>query len=135
MLAPGAEPAGEEWLRYRLAFFYDAALPSVAAQSGADFAWLVLFDDRCPDSFRTDVEDLAADGLFSPLWSHEPFRRDTFAGPVLRRAHAPHLITTRMDSDDALARIIGCGHSTPFREVCYELTPRVLLLLQCARRR
>ena len=104
VLTPGAPPAPEEWLRYRLAFFYDAALPSVAAQEDATFEWLVLFDDRCPDAFRHDVEDLAADGAFTPLWSHDTFRRDSFAGVAARTARSPHLITTRMDSDDAIAR-------------------------------
>lgn len=57
VLAPGAAPASEEWLRYRLAFFVDAAHPSVAGQRGAvPFQWLVLFDDRCPDTFRADVD-------------------------------------------------------------------------------
>ncbi len=84
--------------------FYDAALPSVAAQEEAGFEWLVLFDDRCPDTFRRDVEDLAADGAFTPLWSHDVFRRNSFAGPVAGIARSTHLITTRMDSDDAIAR-------------------------------
>ena len=104
VLTAGAPPAPEEWLRYRLAFFYDTALPSVAAQEEAGFEWLVLFDDRCPDTFRRDVEDLAADGAFTPLWSHDVFRRNSFAGPVAGIARSTHLITTRMDSDDAIAR-------------------------------
>ncbi len=103
VLAPHAPPAQEAWLRYRLGFFYDAALPSVAAQRDAAFTWLVLFDDRCPDGFRAAVEDLAADGTFTPVWSHEHFRRDTFAAHVAERSDTPYLITTRMDSDDAIA--------------------------------
>jgi len=104
VMAPGAPPASEDWLRYRLGFFVDAAHTSVVAQRGAAFTWLVLFDDRCPDAFRDDVEALAADGSFTPIWSHDPFRRDTFAAPVAARSDSPFLITTRMDSDDALAK-------------------------------
>lgn len=101
--APGAPPAPEAWLRYRLAFFYDACLPSVLGQRGAaPVTWLVLLDDRCTDAFRADVEELAR-GAFEPLWTHEPFRRDSFAAAVAARARAPYLITTRLDSDDALA--------------------------------
>ncbi|MEO7070279.1 MAG: glycosyltransferase [Nostocoides sp.] len=99
---PEAPPMPEEWLRYRLGFFYDACYPSVTRQQAAEFSWLVLFDDRCSDAFRADIEDLA-EGAFTPLWTHEPFRRDSFAGPVAERATAPHLITTRIDSDDAIA--------------------------------
>ncbi len=102
VLAPGAEPAGEEWLRYRLGFFYDATYPSVSSQSVADFTWLVLFDDRCSEEFRADIESIA-EGVFTPVWSHEPFRRDTFAEPVAAVGDSPFLITTRIDSDDAMA--------------------------------
>ena len=102
VLAPGAAPAGEEWLRYRLGFFYDATYPSVVSQTVDDFTWLVLFDDRCGDEFREDVESIAED-VFTPIWSHEQFRRDSFAGPVAALAEAPLLITTRIDSDDAMA--------------------------------
>ena len=102
MLAPGGEPAREEWLRYRLGFFYDATYPSVLSQSVDAFTWLVLFDDRCVDGFREDVESIA-EGVFTPVWSHEQFRRDSFAAPVAAIAAAPHLVTTRIDSDDAMA--------------------------------
>ncbi len=103
VLSPGAPPADEDWLYYRLGFFLDACLPSVLSQRGAQpFGWLVLLDDRCPDGFREQVEELA-EGAFTPLWSSEPFRRDSFAGPVADRSGAPYLITTRIDSDDAMA--------------------------------
>lgn len=103
VLRPGAEPMPESWLRYRLGFFYDACLPSVLRQRGAGpFRWLVLFDDRCPEDFREDVEDLAHEA-FTPIWTHEPFRRDSFAAPVAAVSDAAYLLTTRIDSDDAMA--------------------------------
>lgn len=103
VLYPGVAPADEDWLYYRLGFFVDACLPSVLSQRGtAPFEWLVLLDDRCSDTFRSDVENLA-DGAFTPVWTHQPFQRDTFAEPVASRSRAPYLITTRIDSDDAMA--------------------------------
>ncbi|MBF4768356.1 hypothetical protein ISU10_11315 [Nocardioides agariphilus] len=111
VMSPGAEPAGEEWLRYRLAFFDDLLYPSVISQTGVqagrDFTWLVLFDDRCSPEFRHDVEYLAAD-VFTPIWTHEDFRRDSFAEHVVAATDrdggpAPYLITTRIDSDDGMA--------------------------------
>jgi hypothetical protein len=99
---PDAPPMPEDWLRYRLGFFYDACYPSVTRQRGAEFRWLVVFDDRCSDDFRADIEDLAEDA-FTPLWTHAAFHRGSFAAPVAELATAPHLITTRVDSDDALA--------------------------------
>ncbi|SDB79886.1 Putative rhamnosyl transferase [Raineyella antarctica] len=103
VLSPGAPPPAEEWLDYRLGFFYDVTYPSVRAQRGADATWLVIFDDRCSPEFRATVEDLAADGTFVPLWTHEPWRRDSFAAAVAERSTAPYVITTRIDSDDGIA--------------------------------
>lgn len=107
VLLPDQPPLPREWLDYRMGFFYDACHPSVTRQRGAEFDWLILFDDRCDDDFRELVEDLAQDA-FTPVWSHEPFRRNSFAAPVAEltaaRGAAAHLITTRIDSDDAMAR-------------------------------
>jgi hypothetical protein len=105
VLLPDAPPPDPEWLWYRLQFFYDVTWPSVRSQTTRDFGWLVLFDDRCDDDFRANVEELA-DGTFTPLWSHEPFVRSSFAAPVaelLGASSAGHLVTTRIDSDDAMA--------------------------------
>jgi hypothetical protein len=103
----GDIPAQEEWLRYRLGFFVDACWSSVRAQQGADYTWLVLFDDRCPDDFRADVESLA-EGTFTPIWTHEPFSTSLFARPIAELSPAaeanPWLLTTRLDSDDGIAR-------------------------------
>lgn len=102
VMAPDASPATQDWLYYRLGFFVDAALPSVLSQRRAHFTWMLLLDDRCPAGFREDIEELAQDA-FTPIWTHEPFRRDSFAEHVAARSHAPFVITTRMDSDDAIA--------------------------------
>lgn len=105
VLVPDAPPPDPEWLWYRLQFFYDVTWPSVRSQTTRDFEWLVLLDDRCEDDFRANVEELAED-TFTPVWSHEPFLRSSFAEPVAeltRASAAGHLITTRIDSDDAMA--------------------------------
>ena len=100
-------PAQEEWLRYRLGFFVDACWSSVRSQQGADFTWLVLFDDRCPDDFRADVEALA-EGTFTPVWSREQWSPSIFGRAIAEHrsvdAARPWLLTTRLDSDDAIAR-------------------------------
>lgn len=103
---PGVPPQ-EDWLRYRLGFFVDACWSTVRTQQGADFTWLVLFDDRCPDDFRADVEELA-EGTFTPVWSHEPWSPAIFARAIEADRPAgdvaPWLLTTRLDSDDGIAR-------------------------------
>ena len=102
-LYPGAPIPTAEWLWYRLDFFFDVTYPTVRAQEGAPFRWLVLFDERCPDDFRSTVADLAGDGTFLPLWTREPFRRDSYSAPIAAMSETPWLITTRLDSDDGLA--------------------------------
>ncbi len=101
-----------EWLTYRLGFFYDACHPSLTRQVGAaPFRWLVFLDDRCPDPFREQVEDLAH-GAFEPVWGHEDFHSAALPQAIERYAAAPgasHLITSRVDSDDAVARDFVAG--------------------------
>ena len=101
------EPMPPEWLTYRLGFFYDACHPSLTRQVGrAPFRWLVFLDDRCPDAFREQVEELAH-GAFEPVWGHEDFHGVALPQAIERYAAASgpsHLITSRVDSDDAVAR-------------------------------
>lgn len=105
VFAGQVQPMPEEWLRYRLQFFYDTAYPSLTQQVGAaPFRWLVFLDDRCGDDFRAEVEDLSDRGrAFEPVWTHDVFRLSACVRAVTARAHARHLITTRVDSDDAVA--------------------------------
>lgn len=100
---PGDVPAQEEWLRYRLGFFVDACWASVRGQQGAEFIWLVLFDDRCPEDFREDVEELA-EGVFTPIWTHDVFSPTLFSRVIAEQSKAPWVLTTRLDSDDGIAR-------------------------------
>ena len=106
------EPMPPEWLTYRLGFFYDACHPSLTRQvGGAPFRWLVFLDDRCPDDFREQVEDLAH-GAFEPVWGHEDFHGVALPQAIERYAAASgasHLITSRVDSDDAVARDFVAG--------------------------
>ena len=72
----GQEPASDDWLFYRLGFFYDALVASMAAQKGdVDFTWLVYFDDRCSAEFRAAIDDIT-DGTFVPVWTHALFAGD-----------------------------------------------------------
>jgi len=101
------DPMPAEWLTYRLGFFYDACHPSLTRQVGAaPFRWLVFLDDRCSDDFREQMTELAY-GAFEPVWGHEDFHTVELPQAIERYAATPgasHLITTRVDSDDAVAR-------------------------------
>lgn len=97
----GWPPPTDDWLEYRWVFFRDALASSAARQTVRDFHWLVFFDIDTPDWLRDEIDSLS-EGLFSPRyvseWSVEVARRS-----VAEITDAPYLITTRVDSDDALA--------------------------------
>lgn len=91
----------DEWLRYRWAFFCDALVSSLSNQTVHDFQWLVFFDTDTPSWLREQI-DAVSPGLFEPRFV------PSWAGGVAREAvaavtSAPYLITTRIDSDDAVA--------------------------------
>lgn len=103
VFAPDAEPASQEWCWYRLAIFRKLLCPSMRSQSGAaPFTWLVYFDERCSSGFRAAVDELAA-GLFVPIWTHDVYW-DRVVRDVEKLSTREYLITTRVDSDDALSR-------------------------------
>jgi hypothetical protein len=93
----------EEWLRYRLGFFIELACVSLGNQlHDPSFRWLVFFDaDREP--WLQEAIDELAPGLFEPVWIDRPFF-SVVADEVRARATAPYVITTRIDSDDAVSR-------------------------------
>lgn len=92
------------WLAGRFDLFERYCLPSVAAQSGRDFRWIIFFDKDTPQAFKDRIEELRGVFPFVPyytgLFPAEGWRnaiRDTFAPAT------PLLLTTRLDNDDALA--------------------------------
>lgn len=93
----------DDWLAYRWGFFSAATAASLDRQTVSRFTWLVFFDADSPDWLRDLVAETSP-GLFTPvwnegLWGHEPIRR-----AVEAVAARPYLITTRLDSDDAVSR-------------------------------
>lgn len=97
----GIEAMGDDWLAYRWAFFRDALASALARQTVRDFRWLVFFDIDTPLWLREEADALG-EGLFEPTyvsgWSPEVAQQAAAAV-----SSAPFLITTRIDSDDAVA--------------------------------
>ena len=94
-----------KWLDHRFRLFEQYCLPSVKGQSNHDFTWLVLFDRRTAAPYRTRIENHASWRNLVPLYLDDDWE-DTFCDEV--RRHLPegatHLITSRLDNDDALSR-------------------------------
>ncbi len=104
--APSAKRLSSEWLWSRLRFFEQYCLPSMAAQRGARFQWIVFCDMQSPDWFRERMASF--EPLVTPLYVDGWLTDDRIAG-ILAEANlveTPYLITTRVDNDDALA----CEH-------------------------
>lgn len=100
---PEQPPFERDWLEYRLGFFRELAYESVIRQTGdPKFRWLVFFDAEREQWFEDAVDELA-EGVFEPVWIERTFF-EVVKHEVTKRATAPYVITTRFDSDDALAR-------------------------------
>ena len=102
--APSAKGLDEEWLVARLLLFERYCLPSVAAQRGATFRWLVLCDAASPTWFKEKMSSYGE--LFLLLYIEGPATDEAIARSVAATGLVtrPYLITTRLDNDDAIGR-------------------------------
>jgi hypothetical protein len=94
-----------QWLEERFALFDRFCFPSVCTQSCQNFQWLCFFDVRLPADLRARVARYAREfPRFRPIFVHDWFRQSTAqhtVAPFL--SGLTHLISTRLDNDDALA--------------------------------
>jgi hypothetical protein len=100
---PFAQRLDDDWLRGRLAEFETFCLPSVKSQVGASFRWLILCDEESPQWFKDRM--LSQPDVFTPLFvtgmtNATMGRRLAELGYIDERP----LLTTRLDSDDAISR-------------------------------
>lgn len=101
--APGNHRFEDDWLRSRLEPFEAVCLPSMRVQSATGFRWVVLVDIDSPEWFKARMESFAP--LVDVVYVTGVVRTEDLA-PLLRHAGLvtrPHVITTRLDSDDALS--------------------------------
>jgi hypothetical protein len=76
----------------------------VEAQSCRNFKWLVFFDSALPEEFCRRVESFQESPFFCPAYVDGLFRQATVQSALLRLApRTSHLITSRLDCDDAIA--------------------------------
>ncbi len=107
------------WLTARVRLFERFCLPSVAAQSKRDFTWLVYFDEGTPTEIRDRIEGWRQRcPQLLPVYTGS-FGVKEAAWPVLQKGREEWIITTRLDSDDAIHRDflkVVAGHARPVRE-------------------
>ena len=98
------EPPGTEWLRHRFQLFDRFCYPSVYGQTNQNFKWLVFFDQYTPSEFVERIEVYAKWENFIPVYLRH------FDTSLVRERLAAfsedssHLITTRLDNDDAICK-------------------------------
>ncbi len=93
----------DDWLAYRWGLFRDALVASLSRQSVDTFTWLVFFDAESPDWLRELVAE-ASPGRFTPVWHDGPWVHEPIRRAVDGVTAQEYLITTRIDSDDAVSR-------------------------------
>lgn len=132
---PGPESlvrAREGWLRERAALFQRYCLPSVAAQTGSRFRWLIYFDPESPAWLRERIREWSADGIFTPVYRTSVERQELLADlRHLAGEPAGELMTTNLDNDDGVAtdfveRLQQAAARTSGRTALY--LPRGLIL-------
>jgi hypothetical protein len=104
----GGALATEAWLAQRFDLFEQVCLPSLAAQTCSDFTWLVFFSHRTPQVFRERIEGIRrAFPAFTPCFlvdfEQQAGRYQAEAAARLRPG-TTHVITARIDNDDAFHR-------------------------------
>lgn len=118
----GNDAEVEAWHNHRFSLFEQFCLPSVEAQTCRDFAWLLLFDQATPQTFRPRIEAYAGR---ANIQIH--YLRGYDLGAVSRilsvqiGGKAGFLISTTLDNDDALARDFVARVQGEFREQDFEL--------------
>ena len=96
----------DEWLKHRFEIFNSYCLPSILNQSNQNFKWLIYFDVDTPAEYINRVETIAGKHPFiKPIYvdEYQSFLKG-IPGNVLSnlKSDSSHIITTRLDNDDAL---------------------------------
>ena len=91
------------WLRERIVLFEQYCLPSIRAQQAVEFKWVIFMDAQSPQWLREKIDGYGPP--LSAIYVDGPFSDSVIATRVAASGYvsAPYLITTRLDSDDALA--------------------------------
>lgn len=100
------------WLERRLEPFEAYSVPSVGAQT-TPTTWLVVCDAASPPWLRERIAGYAG---VTPVWLEQPHTVDTLRAAVAEHVEpgSTHLLTSRLDSDDAL----GADYAARLRSAC-----------------
>jgi len=96
----GRHPAhlDDIWMEMRMQIFADVTVPSMMAQTNQDFKWIVVFDRETPDKWVTKI--LSTKGRCHVAFTKQS--KTMWVDLINCFRSKIHLITTRLDCDDAL---------------------------------
>jgi hypothetical protein len=95
--------ADPRWLERRIGLFQKYCLPSVARQSCQAFRWLLLVDPNTPQPARVALRACARVRRFDVLPVGGRYR-EALSDHLARASRSAFLVTSRLDSDDAICR-------------------------------
>lgn len=100
--APPGRRLDTEWLKARLVPFEKYCLPSIVGQRSVEFRWIIFVDSQSPVWFKEKIESIGP--LAKVIYVGEPLTDALTATSIAATGivNSPYLVTTRIDSDDAL---------------------------------
>lgn len=115
---PDARPHPLEWLEDRLRLLEAFCLPAIAAQSETGLSWLVLCDETTAPAALARLEELLAAVPRARVLRTSAHRSSLPAVLALLDPATEVLVTSRVDSDDALAVDFASRVATYVRPFC-----------------
>ncbi|MDJ1122164.1 glycosyltransferase [Olsenella sp. YH-ols2217] len=94
------------YLEGRFRLFEEFTFPSIAQQACQDFTWCVLFSDQTPLQFKERNAQLTERlPSYRPLYltDDEAGHLDRYVDALLHEEPCAHVLTTRIDNDDAIS--------------------------------
>jgi hypothetical protein len=116
-----APAASTEWLDDRFSLFERFCLPSVQAQTCGNFVWVVFCDPDIPARYRNRIREYAKWPTLRPIYFRHTFEQGMVRAAVAELARGyTHLITSRLDNDDAICRTFVASVQARFHRQGFE---------------
>jgi hypothetical protein len=114
-------PPDSDWLEHRFSLFERFCLPSVKAQTCGNFVWVIFCDPEVRLSFRERIRGYAQWATLRPIFFRNVFDQGMARAAVSQLAGGcSHLITSRLDNDDAICRTFVESVQKNFRGQSFE---------------
>jgi hypothetical protein len=114
-------PPGTDWLEERFSLFERFCLPSVQAQTCGNIVWVIFCDPDIPPRYRDRIREYAQWDTLRPIYFRHMFEQGMVRAAVAELAHGyTHLITSRLDNDDAICRTFVESVQRRFRGQSFE---------------